>query len=185
MIRNRPFLIVLTILTVVSIVGLVVTPAEAAIGPGDPGTSDQKDPARYLPPTGPIHWMLSDAEAVEGDSGNPGVLRFEVTASHAPLQNMAFWATTTSSFAKSGEDFVGFEEMLVVFPAGETSITIEVPLIGDVWIEDDEDMVLYVWRPVATGGYTVLMGIGQILDDDDLWRGLPPIEIPKAGPRWF
>src|SRR5690606_2414733 len=104
MIRNRPFLIVLTILTVVSIVGLVVTPAEAAIGPGDPGTSDQKDPARYLPPTGPIHWMLSAAEAVEGCSRTPGVSRFEVTASHALLPNTSHSATTTRSFDKSGGD---------------------------------------------------------------------------------
>lgn len=185
MIRNRPFLIVLTILTVVSIVGLVVTPAEAAIGPGDPGTSDQKYPARYLPPTGPIHWKLSDAEAVEGDPGSPGVLKFELTASHAPLQNLAFWATAKSAFAKAGEDFIGFEEMLVVFPAGATSITIEVPIIGDVWIEDDEVMVLDVWRPLATGGYISLKGFGHIIDDDDMWHGLPPIEIPKAGPRWF
>jgi hypothetical protein len=180
---RRATIVVLAVLTTIGVVGLLVTPASAGNQPNDPSTSSPADPGRYVLPSGPIHWTLHDAEVLEGGPGDGHVLEFVLEASHAPSQNLAFWASTQGAFATEGVDFVGFKEMLVVFPAGETSITIEVEVIGDAFIEDDEVMLLYVWRSQGDG-FLSKLAFGTIIDDDIL-PPLPRIEIPKAGPRRF
>jgi hypothetical protein len=65
-----------------------------------------------------------------------------------------------------GIDFTPIDE-IVVMPAGATSVVVEVPVHGDLELEDDELVVAWLSDPtygaVALSGGTAL---GRILDDD-------------------
>jgi hypothetical protein len=127
-------------------------------------------PDSFLPTpmTRPLTFSIHDTEVVEGDPGDSNVLAFEVTASRAHGTDVTLRAHTGNlGFeATPGVDFVAVDE-IVTMPAGQTSLVVEVPVIGDLEPEHDELVIIWISDPsagsVPVGGSTAL---GRILDDD-------------------
>jgi chitinase len=82
---------------------------------------------------------INDASVVEGNSGTK-VLKFTVALSEAADGPVTFdfaTAFSTAEFAANGADFTAVNQSFTI-PAGQKTIEIEVPIIGDTAIEADE-----------------------------------------------
>jgi hypothetical protein len=116
----------------------------------------------------PLTFSIHDAEVLEGDPGDGHVLSFEITGSRSSAADVTLRAHTGNlGFeATPGVDFTPIDE-IVTMPAGATSTTVEVPVIGDTDPEPEELVIIWLSDPssgsIALSGSTAL---GRILDDD-------------------
>jgi hypothetical protein len=120
------------------------------------------------PPTVPLTFSIHDTEVIEGDPGDSNVLAFEVTASKPHTADVTLRAHTGNlGFeATPGVDFVPIDE-IITMPAGETSLIVEVPVIGDLEAEHDELVIIFLSDPsVGSIGLSGGTALGRIIDDD-------------------
>lgn len=114
---------------------------------------------------------ISDASALEGDSGNTGFL-FHVSIDQPhPTEDVFVNVGTMNGTAVGGEDFAVTATMLT-FPAGGTtdlSQGVIVEVSGDTMIEPDEEFALAVTSVSPNAAALDGSGLGIILNDD-----LPP-----------
>jgi beta-glucanase (GH16 family) len=115
---------------------------------------------------------IGDATNFEGDENS--TLDFPVTITGENTAEIRVDYQTQAGSASSEEDFVSTSGTLTI-PAGETSATISVVIIGESEKEEDEDFKVILSNPV---GATLLddEAKGLILDDD---RG--KLVIPETG----
>lgn len=147
---------------VVGVAALGVSPAAAR--PGD-----------FVPnpptPPRPLTFAIHDAEVIEGDPGDAHVLSFEVTSSRTHGVDVTLRAHTGNlGFeATPGVDFTPVDE-IITMPAGATSTTVEVPVIGDLEVEGDAggaDELAIIWlSDPSSGSVADGTALGRILDDD-------------------
>jgi Ca2+-binding RTX toxin-like protein len=122
---------------------------------------------------------VDDVDIAEGDSGQTNAV-FTVSLS-APLQETAtITYSTADDTANAGNDYETRSGTLTFLP-GETSMTVEVPINGDLIVEPHETFFLNLTSAVGASGdnLTVLdgQGLGTIQNDDIL------ISVaPAAGP---
>ena len=132
-----------------------------------------------LPETAPIipEVSLQGKAVVEGDSGVTS-LNYTVTLSE-PINNAVLVPyATVDGTALDGQDYTGVSGTLSI-PAGSTSGTITVGVIGDTLVEADQFFSMELGTPVNgvfAGDATSVSAIGTILNDDGT-AGTPP-----AGP---
>lgn len=152
-------------LLLAGLIGVAATGAGTASA--RPGDLAPNPPTRPVPLT----FAISDAEVVEGDPGDGHVLELEVTGSRAHGSDVTFHAQTGNlGFeAAPGVDFTPVDEV-VTMPAGSTSFVVEVPVIGDLDIEQDAEgahELVIVWlSDPSAGSITDGTALGTILDDD-------------------
>lgn len=145
---------------------LLATTAVGTLGAGvahaRPGDLVPTPPS---PPV-PLTYAIADAAVAEGDPVDADVLSFEVTASRANGVDVTFRAHTGNlGFeASPGVDFTPIDE-IVTMPAGATSLTVEVPVTGDLDVEDEELVIVWLGEESA-GTVTDDTAIGRIDDDD-------------------
>lgn len=114
--------------------------------------------------------LADDPETSEGDPGTDGTLDLVVEANQAVPHPVTFRVRTGIvggyNGATPGVDHQPVD-IVVELPAGETSVTVEVPLVGDQLTEPDELLFGYLQDPshgeVAFDGGTT---VARILDDD-------------------
>ncbi|MGH8972050.1 MAG: Calx-beta domain-containing protein [Acidimicrobiia bacterium] len=105
---------------------------------------------------------------IEGDEGtNPA--RVVVSLSAAAPEGVSVRYTTASDSAQEGADFVATQG-IVSFPPGQTTVTVELPITGDVADEPDESLVLRLFNP-SGGVLRTAEAKVVILDDDPKARG--------------
>lgn len=109
--------------------------------------------------------------ASEGAAGHAGQLAFPVTLSLAAATPTTITYRTVDGSAHAGQDFQGTSSGSVVIPAGATTGSIIIPLIGDALYEDQEQLTLELTQ--VSGGNGAAMGsstsaIGTIVDDDSV-----------------
>ena len=163
--RSAPALL---LTAVIGLATLGAAPASArsdSYAPAGPGRPDSFAPT---PTTLPLTFSIHDTEVVEGDPGDANVLAFQVTASKAHSSDVTLRAHTGNlGFeATPGVDFVPVDE-IVTMPAGQTSLVVEVPVIGD--LEPEHDELVIIWLSDPSAGSIALSGstaLGRILDDD-------------------
>ncbi|MFT5467181.1 MAG: hypothetical protein ACI8UO_002285 [Verrucomicrobiales bacterium] len=104
---------------------------------------------------------VGDAARVESATE----ITFTITLSAALLNNVTFTATTSDSMATAGADYTTVTENVTIF-AGQTSATVNVPIVQDSIDEPHETFNLTISNP---GGALIAdsTGIGTIIDDDD------------------
>ena len=154
-----------------SAAALAASLALGALGTAPAGAAiDDVIPTPPTPPV-PLTFAVADAQVVEGDPGDSNVLAFEVTASRSNWQDVTFHAQTGNlGFeATPGVDFTPVDE-IVTMPAGATSFTIEVPVVGDLDVEEDAEgayelVILFLGDP-SSGTVTDGTALGRIDDDD-------------------
>jgi Calx-beta domain-containing protein len=108
---------------------------------------------------------INDTTVGEGDSGSIDAV-FTLTLSAPSGQNISVHLNTLSGSAQSGLDFQPVNHLTVAFNPGETTKTISVQVLGDVFVEDDEAFSVFLSSPihVTLGDDT---GVGTIINDDD------------------
>jgi hypothetical protein len=109
---------------------------------------------------------VSDANAVEGNTGDSAALLFKVTLSAASNSEITVDYVTTEISATSMDDYTHAQGTLVI-PAGSMSAYIPVSIISDDAIENDETLSLTLSN--ASGGViSQPNATGTILNDDFL-----------------
>ena len=105
-----------------------------------------------------------DITVVEGDSGNTAAT-FEVTLSHAAGSAVSVDYATAEGTATPTTDYEAIPDTTLDFPAGTTTNSVTVQVVGDVTDEADEVFTLELSNPQgALAGD--MQGRGSISDDD-------------------
>jgi subtilisin family serine protease len=109
--------------------------------------------------------VLADAWVSEGHSGTKALTFTASLSEPAPYAITFDAATTGAGTAAAGVDYFAANLTGLVIPAGVTSKTISVTVLGDIAIENDETLVLAL---ANVKGATVGDGtaLGRILNDD-------------------
>lgn len=116
-------------------------------------------------PSGPTPGIaVGDATVTEGHSGT-ALASFTVTLAQPTDRLVSVDYATASGSAVDGEDFVGQALTTLVFPPGQTTKTIGVPVRGDRLDEPDETFTVNLSNP-GSGTLTDAQGTGTIADDD-------------------
>ncbi len=122
---------------------------------------------------------VDDVDIAEGDSGQTNAV-FTVSLSAALQETATVTYTTADGTADVGNDYEMRTGTLTFLP-GETSMTVEVPINGDLIVEPHETFFLDLTSAVGASGdnLTVLdgQGLGTIQNDDILIT-----VAPAAGP---
>ena len=106
---------------------------------------------------------VSDASANEGDEGTTS-MTFTVTLSEAASADVSVDYTTVSDSAVAPDDYTSVTGTLV-FPAGQTEQTVDVPVIGDLLEEGRESFQLNLSNPV-NADLADAKAEGTIIDND-------------------
>lgn len=111
-------------------------------------------------------FSISDAVATEGNNATT-FATFTVSLSAASRRATSVRYATAEGTATEGSDFTAFPGGVLEFAPGQTSISISVPIIGDLLNEADEAFLVQLSDGVnASVDDTV--GSGVILDNDPL-----------------
>jgi hypothetical protein len=106
---------------------------------------------------------INDVTVTEGDTGTANA-SFTVTLSQTSAASTAVNYSVTAGTATLASDFQEVSGRLEVL-AGQTTATINVPIIGDVTDEFDEQFTVNLSSP-ANGSITRGTGTGTIVDND-------------------
>jgi hypothetical protein len=125
---------------------------------------------------------ISDAMVVEGPAGPGGdrPMIFTVTLSAAATQTVSVRASTLSSTAQAGQDFVAVSNKLIEFEPGQTSKTFTVTVKGDNDVEVEE---LFAASLSAPSGIIITDGQaqGRIVTDEILYKFDPnPVSVQEG-----
>ena len=120
--------------------------------------------------------VVSDAQALEGDSGT-SPLRFDVRLSAPSGRPVTVLATTVDGTAHAGDDYTDVSRTLVFAP-GDVLQTVVVDALPDDLDEADEMMRLLL-QDVTNATIADGSGLGRILDDDG--PATPTIEATDPG----
>ncbi len=124
--------------------------------------------ARLLPN---VNVSVSDASVAEPDSGTAAAV-FKVSLSSAVSRDVTVTYTTSNDLALAGADYVAATGQIVI-PAGSTSTTFSVNVLGDTLFEPNETFVVRLSNPVNA---TIKdgTGVGLITDNDSSLSGALP-----------
>jgi hypothetical protein len=108
---------------------------------------------------------IGDASVAEGAPGVVTPLDFRITLSHAfRLPVTVTYATADGSATTADSDYRATSGRVTI-PAGETSATVTVPVVGDDRLEPNETFSIVLSAPV-NGTLADAVGVGTILNDD-------------------
>jgi hypothetical protein len=112
---------------------------------------------------------INDVSVVEGPAGLNSSLNFTITLSEPSAEALAVSYATAGGTATSGADFSPTSNF-VIFPAGTTTRTVGVTVIGDTAVEGNETLFVNL-SPALSAVIADGQGVGTIINDD---TGGPP-----------
>jgi hypothetical protein len=132
------------------------TPSNATLGTSSATGTILDDDA-------PPALSVGDVAVTESDSGSVNA-SFTVSLSAASGREVSVSYATADGTALAGSDYTAVSGTLV-FPAGTSALTVDVPVVGDGFAEATESFTLRVVGPV---GATIAddTGLGTVLDND-------------------
>ena len=119
-----------------------------------------------------VNVSVSDANVVEPDSGTAAAV-FTLSLSGAASRDVTVTYTTSNDLALAGTDYVAATGQVVI-PAGSTSATFSVNVLGDTLFEPNETFVVKLSNPV-NAAISDGTGFGVIRDNDSL----PSMALPS------
>ena len=139
----------------------VTNPFGASIADGQATGTITNDDAAGPPPS----LSITDVSIAEGDWNMTKLLAFKVTLSAPASSTVTFNIATANGSAVAGEDYTALALTNQSIPAGATSATFNVSILGDGYYEGNENFALNVTNVV---GATVADGsaTGTISNDD-------------------
>ena len=107
---------------------------------------------------------VNDVTVVEGSAGISNAV-FSLSLSAPSGRAVSVTCTTANGTAIGGSDYVSLGATTRIFPAGSTTITVPVSIIGDLSDENDETFLLNLSSPINA---TIQdgQGVGTITNDD-------------------
>lgn len=111
---------------------------------------------------------INDVTIVEGNSGT-STMTFTVSLPRVASRDVTFDFSTANNTAVSGVDFTAITGAQGTIPAGSTSVTLTVDILGDATNEADETFTVVLSNAkVGTDTLTVAdeFGAGKILNDE-------------------
>lgn len=108
---------------------------------------------------------IADARVLEGNSGT-AQLGFRVSLSAPSPGNVSFNLTTSDGGAFAPSDYSALVGWPATIPAGQISVVVNVPVIGDSTIEVNETLFASVDDVVGAAVPGDLDAVGQVLNDD-------------------
>jgi len=142
----RPFLLLPALLLV-------------ACGGGGGGEGDEDGEG------GPPALSIANASVTEGNSGTTS-LNFTVTLSAPANGNVDVAYSTSDGSATAGSDYTAVSNGTLTIPAGSTSATIAIAVLGDTDTESNETFTVTLSDPSANATLGTAVATGTILDDD-------------------
>jgi hypothetical protein len=122
--------------------------------------------------------FVSNPILLEGDSGT-SFAQFTVTLSRPSATAITLPYTTADGTATAGEDYTATSGTLTFAP-GQTTATVNVPVIGDTKVEASETFSLVVTpSPEIANGTAASTGQALIVDDDS-GGSLPTVSVRGA-----
>ena len=119
---------------------------------------------------------MADAEAQEGVDA---AVSFAVTLSRAASGEVTVDYATRDGTATAGEDYT-FTRGTLTFAAGDTSMTVEVPILDDALDEGSETFTLKL-----TGARGAAIADGEATgDDQELRPAAEDVACRASGARW-
>ena len=112
----------------------------------------------------PVRLTVSDASIAEGDAGTSSV-SFAINLSAAASDTVTVDYSTEALTATAGTDYQSAAGQLSI-PAGTTTASVSVAVIGDQDSESDETFRLLLSNPSANASISDATAIATILDDD-------------------
>lgn len=109
---------------------------------------------------------IDDATVVERDAGGEVALSFVVRLSGTSTENIRFDFATSNNNATAGSDYTSTSRNDFYLSAGETTMIISVPVIGDDTDEDVEESFTVTLSDVHGASAGDLTAVGTIIDDD-------------------
>ncbi|MFO1493812.1 MAG: Calx-beta domain-containing protein [Lysobacterales bacterium] len=108
---------------------------------------------------------ISSPSQLEGNSGQ-APMNFVITLTPVSGRTVSFTrATVDGSATVASNDYVALAAQTLTIPAGQTSVTVPVQIIGDTVYEGDQSFTLNL-SSVVNATPTSLSGTGTILEDD-------------------
>lgn len=105
---------------------------------------------------------IGDVSVNEAD----GQATFTITASEASGLAISFDVVTTDGSAIAGSDYTAFNQTVEI-PIGETSVTVDVPIVEDLQPEPDEVFTVTLQNAVGIDAdNSILTATGTIVNDD-------------------
>ena len=141
----------------------LANPVGAGIADGVGNGTIVDDDAVPAPPSDDPIASIGDASVLEGGAGTTTTLSFPVSLSKASSDAVTVVYRTSDRSATAGSDY---EENVgsVRIPAGETTASVPVTVVGDAQIEPDETLALEITN--VFGGTGGSAGTGTIVNDD-------------------
>lgn len=115
-------------------------------------------------PAPSVSVTIANASIDEGNSGTTN-LSFTVSLSAAASQPITVQYATADGSATADSDYTAANDPLTI-PAGQTSATITVPVVGDAVSEPDETFTVTLSNPTNAALGTPSTGSGLIRNDD-------------------
>ena len=116
----------------------------------------------------PLNLRINDVNTIEGNpaQGAPGTknLTFTVTLSATSAQPVTVQYATANGTGTAGLDYVATSGTLTI-AAGQTSGTIDVPIVGDTVAESNDQFVVNLSNP-TNATIADAQGVGTIINDD-------------------
>ena len=124
---------------------------------------------------------IADATVTEGNAGTTNLVFTLTLSAVSPIAVTVAVSTSATSTATSGIDFTA-SSATVTIPAGQTTATFAVPVLGDMVFEPTEVLYATMSSPsgAVVGGGT---GVGRIADNDSPYTSLPTDSFLKY--QWY
>jgi Domain of unknown function (DUF4082)/Bacterial Ig-like domain/Calx-beta domain len=106
---------------------------------------------------------IDDVSVIEGDSGAVNAV-FTLVLSGPSVNQVTVAYAAVAGTATSGTDFTAASGTAIL-PAGTTSVTVSVPVVGDTLVESNETFFLNLSSPV-NATIADAQGVGTIVNDD-------------------
>jgi subtilisin family serine protease len=119
---------------------------------------------------------VRNASLIEGNSSRSNMI-FAVSMTNPADSPVTLQYYTSDQSARAGSDYVATSGTITI-PAGSTSTTIPVPILGDSEYESDETFLLNLTNPSANARLSTAFATGTIINDDSIV--VPAISIANA-----
>ncbi|MEM7323774.1 MAG: Calx-beta domain-containing protein, partial [Actinomycetota bacterium] len=114
---------------------------------------------------GPANPSVSVADVTTTETDGPSTVNATISLDFSSLNAVTVDLTTVDGTATAGDDYVAQSATTVTIPAGQTSVTVPIGIVGDDLFEPTETFTLNLTNPtnafIGTGTATV-----TILDDE-------------------
>lgn len=132
-----------------------------------PGTSASINVAAAPAAAGTVEFSAATSSVAENDAGGTAPIDVEISAAQTFAVPVMIVVDGTSTASPAGGDVGTARAFQAIIPPGQTSVTINVPLVDDGLTEGSEDLVLRIFSARMASGFGANTTHTLTITDDD------------------